>query len=74
MAEQKQGVVELVDKHRDQRRTVAEVLKSMGVARSSYYRGRKTTEEIKMVLGAVPTRSRPRSEQWSGNSQEIPGT
>ena len=38
MQAQKRGVVELVDKHRGQGRTVAEVLVSMGVARSSYYR------------------------------------
>lgn len=38
MEAQKREVVELVDQHRGQGRTVAEVLVSMGVARSSYYR------------------------------------
>jgi putative transposase len=42
MEQQKQGVLEVVDAHRDQGRTVAEVLASMGVARSSYYRWKKS--------------------------------
>ena len=41
MAEQKQSVVELVQAQRTQGRTVAEVLGSVGVARSSYYRWKK---------------------------------
>jgi putative transposase len=41
MAAQKQSVVELVQAQRSQGRTVAEVLGSVGVARSSYYRWKK---------------------------------
>lgn len=41
MEEQKQAVIELVGSHRSQGRTVAEVLGSAGVARSSYYRWKK---------------------------------
>ena len=41
MEEQKQAVIELVEAHRSQGRTVAEVLGSVGVARSSYYRWKK---------------------------------
>jgi len=47
MAQQKQGIVELVASHRDQGRTVGEVLRSAGVARSSYYRWRKGSGEKK---------------------------
>lgn len=64
MAAQKQTVLELVAAHRGQGRTVAEVLGSVGVARSSYYRWKKsaakpdgrrqssyeiTTEERKLI-------------------------
>jgi len=42
MAEQKQAVVELVQAQRSEGRTVAEVLGSVGVARSSYYRWKKS--------------------------------
>jgi transposase len=42
MGDQKQAVLDLVDSHRGQGRTVAEVLGSVGVARSSYYRWKKT--------------------------------
>ena len=42
MALQKQAVVELVQAHRGQGRTVGEVLGSVGVARSSYYRWKKS--------------------------------
>ena len=42
MAVQKQAVVELVQRHRGQGRTVGEVLGSVGVARSSYYRWKKS--------------------------------
>ena len=41
MEQQKQGIVELVESHRDQGRRVGEVLRSAGGARSSYYRWRK---------------------------------
>lgn len=41
MSEQKQSVMELVEAQRCQGRTVGEVLGSMGVARSSYYRWKK---------------------------------
>jgi putative transposase len=42
MAVQKQAVVELVQRQRGQGRTVGEVLGSVGVARSSYYRWKKS--------------------------------
>ena len=42
MAEQKQGVLDVVARHRRQGRALAEVLSSVGVARSSYYRWKKT--------------------------------
>ena len=51
MAEQKQRVVEVVDKHRDQGRAVAEVLASLGVARSSYYRWKKNESVEKSARG-----------------------
>lgn len=41
MASQKAAVMELVERHRCEGRTVSEVLGSLGVARSSYYRWRK---------------------------------
>jgi transposase-like protein len=41
MEGQKQMVLELVATHTRQGRTVAEVLGSVGVARSSYYRWKK---------------------------------
>lgn len=44
MEEQKQSVIELVQAHRSQGRTVGEVLGSVGVARSSYYRWKKREE------------------------------
>jgi transposase InsO family protein len=47
MEQQKQGIVDLVASHRDQGRTVGEVLRSAGVARSSYYRWKKGTGEKK---------------------------
>ena len=47
MEQQKQGVIELVEGHRDQGRTVREVLGSVGVARSSYYRWEKDQGEKK---------------------------
>lgn len=44
-AQQKQAVIELVASHRSQGRTVVEVLGSVGVARSSYYRWKKDQGE-----------------------------
>ena len=41
MGNQKQAVMDLVERHRGEGRTVSEVLESMGVTRSSYYRWRK---------------------------------
>ena len=41
MASQKQAVMELVERHRSEGRRIGEVLASVGVARSSYYRWRK---------------------------------
>jgi transposase len=41
MASQKAAVMEVVARHRCEGRTVDEVLGSLGVARSSYYRWRK---------------------------------
>lgn len=41
MGSQKQAVIDLVERHRYEGRTVKEVLGSVGVARSSYYRWRK---------------------------------
>lgn len=41
MGNQKQAVIDLVERHRYEGRTVKEVLGSVGVARSSYYRWRK---------------------------------
>ncbi len=41
MASQKQAVMDLVEQHRGEGRRVSEVLESVGVARSSYYRWRK---------------------------------
>jgi putative transposase len=45
MAQHKQAVIELVASHRGRGRTVAEVLGSVGVARSSYYRWKKNQGE-----------------------------
>jgi transposase len=47
MALQKQAVVELVQTQRSQGRTVGEVLGSVGVARSSYYRWKNSVGEKK---------------------------
>jgi len=47
MGNQKEAVLELVDEHRERGRSVSEVLGSVGVARSSYYRWRKSREEKK---------------------------
>jgi len=47
MENQKQVVIELVASHRSQGRRVGEALESMGVARSSYYRWKKSEHEGK---------------------------
>lgn len=47
MRNQKEAVLKLVDEHREQGRAVSEVLGSMGVARSSYYRWRRGQGEKK---------------------------
>lgn len=47
MGNQKQAVIDLVERHRYEGRTVKEVLGSVGVARSSYYRWRKGLGEPK---------------------------
>jgi transposase len=47
MAVQKQAVLELVEAHRGKGRSVSEVLGSVGVARSSYYRWKKSEGEKK---------------------------
>lgn len=47
MANQKQGVLEVVAVHRSEGRMVGEVLSSVGVARSSYYRWKKGNGEKK---------------------------
>jgi len=47
MATQKQAVMELVETHRSQGRSIGEVLSSVGVARSSYYRWKKGNGEKK---------------------------
>ena len=41
MANQKQAVMDLVKRHREEGRRISEVLGSLGVARSSYYRWKK---------------------------------
>ena len=45
MAQQKQAVIDLVTSDREQERTVEEVLESVGVARSSYYRWKRDQAE-----------------------------
>jgi transposase InsO family protein len=47
MASQKQAVLKLVEAHQSEGRSVSEVLGSMGVARSSYYRWKKGEGEKK---------------------------
>jgi putative transposase len=47
MENQKQAVLELVETHRGQGRTVSEVLGSVGIARASYYRWKKGEGEKK---------------------------
>jgi putative transposase len=55
MASQKQAVMELVERHRGEGRRIGDVLGSVGVARSSYYRWRKGQGE--------PKERRPSSSQ-----------
>jgi putative transposase len=45
MGNQKQAVIKLVDEHREQGRSISDVLRSVGVARSSYYRWKKSRGE-----------------------------
>ena len=45
MAQQKQAVIDLVASHREQGRTVGEVLESVGVARPSFYRWKRDQGE-----------------------------
>ena len=47
MGNQKQAVLELVETHRGQGRSVGEVLGSVGIARASYYRWKKGEGEKK---------------------------
>jgi transposase InsO family protein len=47
MGNQKQAVLELVETHRGEGRTVSEVLGSVGIARASYYRWKKGEGEKK---------------------------
>lgn len=47
MGNQKEAVIKLVDDHREQGRTVNDVLGSLGIARSSYYRWKKSGGEKK---------------------------
>ena len=47
MAGQKQAVMDLVERHRGEDRTISEVLGSMGITRSSYYRWKKSQGEKK---------------------------
>ena len=47
--QKKQAVIELVASHRSQGRRVGEALVSMGVARASYYRCKKTEHGEKSV-------------------------
>jgi transposase len=49
---QKESVMKLVEEHRQQGRTIGEVLSSVGIARSTYYRWRKPVR-------AKPARQRP---------------
>ena len=49
MENQKQSTLELVAAHRGQGRKVSEVLSSMGVARSNYYRWKKATPKTRPI-------------------------
>lgn len=63
MASQKQAVMDLVERHRGEGRRVSEVLESVGVARSSYYRWRKGQGE--------KTERRPRSYQITEEERRL---
>lgn len=64
MEQQKQSVIERVQAHRGQGRRVGEVLGSMGVARSSYYRWKKTDPAEKNA-------SRPSSYEITAEEQKL---
>jgi putative transposase len=85
MGNQKQAVVELVEAHRNQGRTVSEILGSVGVARSSYYRwkggqGEKkekqrrsyelTAEERQMIEGVKGEHPEYRHRRIQGELQQ----
>ena len=63
MAVQKQGVLELVKRHRGEGRSVGEVLGSVGVARSSYYRWKKSEGEKKV--------ERSRTYELTGEERQL---
>ena len=77
MGNQKQAVMDLVEQHREEGRRISEVLGSVGVARSSYYRWRKGQGAIYGHLrqkGWVESYDRraapwkePRYEVWQRN-------
>lgn len=63
MASQKQAVIDLVERHRYEGRTVKEVLGSLGVARSSYYRWKGGKAEKQ--------ESRRRSYELTGEERQM---
>lgn len=63
MGNQKQAVLELVETHRGEGRSVGEVLGSVGVARSSYYRWKKGEGEKK--------EKRPSSYELTGEERRM---
>ena len=63
MASQRQAVMELVERHRGEGRRVSEVLKSVGVARSSYYRWKRSPGK--------KTAPRPRSYQITEEERRL---
>jgi hypothetical protein len=63
MGNQKQEVLELVEAHRGKGRSVSEVLGSVGVARSSYYRWKKSRGE--------KTDKRQRSYELTGEERQM---
>jgi transposase InsO family protein len=85
MAGQKQAVLELVEAHRREGRSVSEVLTSLGVARSSYYRWKKgrgdkkakrqssyglTVEERQMIEGVKESHPEYRHRRIQGVLQQ----
>jgi len=62
MGNQKQAVVELVEAHRAQGRSVTEILGSVGIARSSYYRWK---------AGQVEKKERCRSYELTGEEHQM---